>query len=157
MSINTLINNSFVLDELAGAIPPYLNTLNPLNLQSLTLTGIGDPYERAALSITSNVQAFIHIDLTNNTPGGKSYGIYCNGENSLQAGTLDFYNNSSNTAIMTFNDNNVGINNLTPKSKFSVVGLNEYLNNAAAVAGGLAVGDFYYTTDGTDGILKIVI
>lgn len=157
MSINTIINNSAILDEISGLIPSYLNTINPLNLQSIVLTGTGDPYERAALSITSNVQAFIHLDFVNNTPGGHSYGIYCNGQNSILPGTLNFYSNSSNTSIMTFNGNNVGINKLTPLSKLSVVGLPEYSNNAAAVAGGLTAGDFYYTTDGTDGLLKVVL
>ncbi|MFH1504677.1 MAG: hypothetical protein ABIH08_04760, partial [Candidatus Omnitrophota bacterium] len=40
---------------------------------------------------------------------------------------------------------NVGIGTTTPNSKLAVVGLSIYANNAAAIAGGLAVGDFYRT------------
>ncbi len=38
---------------------------------------------------------------------------------------------------------NVGIGTLTPHSKLAVTGLSTYANNAAAVAAGLAAGDFY--------------
>jgi hypothetical protein len=42
-------------------------------------------------------------------------------------------------------DGNVGIGTTTPGSALAVVGLPVYANNAAAVGGGLAAGDFYRT------------
>ena len=50
------------------------------------------------------------------------------------------------TEALSVNDNgNVGIGTTSPNSKLAVVGLPAYANNAAAVTGGLAVGDFYRT------------
>lgn len=46
-------------------------------------------------------------------------------------------------------DTNVGIGTTTPGSKLAVVGLPEYADNTAATSGGLSVGDFYRTSDGT--------
>ena len=43
---------------------------------------------------------------------------------------------------------NVGIGTTNPHSKLAVVGLPVYANNAAAITGGLAAGDFY--RDGAD-------
>lgn len=54
-------------------------------------------------------------------------------------------------------DGNVGIGETAPTSKLHVVGLPNYTNNTAALAGGLTVGAFYYTNVGGDGILKVVI
>lgn len=51
----------------------------------------------------------------------------------------------------------VGIGTATPVAPLAVVGLTNYADNAAAITGGLAVGDFYYTNTGGDGVLKVVI
>jgi hypothetical protein len=48
---------------------------------------------------------------------------------------------------------NVGIGTTTPTSKLHVVGLASYLDNAAAILGGLTVGAFYHTA----GVVKVVI
>ena len=47
---------------------------------------------------------------------------------------------------------NVGIGTSEPTSKFQVIGLPEYADNAAAIAGGLTIGAFYRTGD----LLKVV-
>jgi hypothetical protein len=47
----------------------------------------------------------------------------------------------------------VGIGSASPTSKLQVVGLPNYADNAAALAGGLTVGAFYHTA----GLLKVVI
>jgi hypothetical protein len=61
--------------------------------------------------------------------------------------TLDGTSNGSpSSAYVLINPSgqgNVGIGTTTPHSKLAVVGLPVYANNAAAIAGGLAVGDFY--------------
>lgn len=40
----------------------------------------------------------------------------------------------------------IGIGTTSPGSKLAVVGLTDYANNAAAITGGLAAGDFYTET-----------
>jgi hypothetical protein len=47
---------------------------------------------------------------------------------------------------------NLGIGTTNPKSRLGVVGLNEYVDNTAALGAGLAIGDFYRTGD----VLKVV-
>jgi len=47
---------------------------------------------------------------------------------------------------------NLGIGTTEPKSKLHVTGLPEYVDNAAAIAGGLTAGAFYRTVD----LLKVV-
>jgi hypothetical protein len=49
----------------------------------------------------------------------------------------------------------VGIGTTTPHAKLAVVGLVVYANNAAAITGGLAAGDFYRT--GSDPDLVAVV
>lgn len=60
---------------------------------------------------------------------------------------------SVNSDLFTISNNgNVAIGTTNPTSKLQVVGLPEYADNAAALAGGLTVGAFYRTGD----ILKVV-
>lgn len=42
-------------------------------------------------------------------------------------------------------------------AKVGILGMVEYANNAAALAGGLIAGDLYYTNVAGDGVLKIVL
>jgi hypothetical protein len=51
------------------------------------------------------------------------------------------------------NAGRIGVGTGTPNSPLAVVGLATYASNAAAITGGLAVGDFY--TDGA-GAVKVV-
>ena len=59
-------------------------------------------------------------------------------------------NNSANAYNLVLQPagGNVGIGTTNPHSKLAVVGLPVYANNAAAITGGLAAGDFY--RDGAD-------
>jgi len=50
---------------------------------------------------------------------------------------------------------NVGIGATNPKSKLDVVGLPQYANNAAAIAGGLAAGSFYRTGGDPDPVCVV--
>lgn len=68
-------------------------------------------------------------------------------------GYLDFATapstNMAPQVRMTIHKNgNIGIGTTTPNSKLAVVGLPTYADNAAALAGGLAAGDFYRTSTG---------
>jgi len=58
---------------------------------------------------------------------------------------FSFYNWSTFLATVLGNGN-FGINKANPGSKFAVVGLVDYANNAAAITGGLSAGDFYTET-----------
>jgi hypothetical protein len=57
---------------------------------------------------------------------------------------------------MTILDNgNVGFNSTSPHSRLSVGGLPVYANNAAAITGGLAAGDFYRTGADPDPVMVV--
>lgn len=53
----------------------------------------------------------------------------------------------SNDVIVTF-DGRLGVGTTTPTSKLQVVGLPIYVDNAAAISGGLTIGAFYHNGDG---------
>jgi hypothetical protein len=71
-----------------------------------------------------------------------------------------FQTNGGNATTMfvglggTYNGN-VGVGTATPHSKLAVVGLPVYANNAAAIAGGLAAGDFYRTGANPDPVCVV--
>jgi hypothetical protein len=72
---------------------------------------------------------------------------YDTGDSFGYLGTIDAHDltvqtNSSERMRIT-SGGNVGIGTTTPHSKLAVVGLPVYANNAAAITGGLATGDFY--------------
>ena len=53
--------------------------------------------------------------------------------------------NAAGVKMSILSSGNVGIGTTTPHSSLAVVGLPVYANNAAAITGGLAAGDFYRT------------
>lgn len=56
---------------------------------------------------------------------------------------------SNGTELLSLtNTQRVGISKVAPGSKFAIVGLPTYADNAAALAGGLTEGDFYKTAIG---------
>lgn len=69
---------------------------------------------------------------------------------------IKFYtaeDNSLSEKMVIKSTGNVGIGTTSPTAKLHVVGLPNYADNAAALAGGLTVGAFYHTA----GLLKVVI
>jgi len=81
--------------------------------------------------------------------GGGTTGKTC-------ATVIQFFTHTNHTdstagveALRIDNAQNVGIGTTAPKAKLHVVGLSSYASNAAAIAGGLTAGAFYYET-GTD-------
>lgn len=83
---------------------------------------------------------------------GTSYGIYM--DTSIDIGTTRYAIYSTSTS-KSYLAGNLGIGKTSPGSKLSVVGLPAYANNAAALAGGLTAGDFYYTDVSGEYIVKI--
>jgi hypothetical protein len=84
---------------------------------------------------------------------GNSGGSFYFGVDGTAKGYLDNYTGQqfdykiSGTPKLTIDTSgNLGINTLTPTSKLHVVGLVEYADNAAALAGGLTVGAMYIRT-----------
>lgn len=88
--------------------------------------------------------------------GGSSYGTLfstlASGRGVIQQGRSDGIATSYDLLLQPVGGN-VGIGSASPTSKLQVVGLPNYADNAAALAGGLTVGAFYHTA----GLLKVVI
>lgn len=59
--------------------------------------------------------------------------------------------------ILKNNDTNTEYVSFDPNTGEYIFTLSDYADNAAAITAGLPVGALYYTTSGTDGIVKIVI
>lgn len=180
MSIDTIIYNSTVLDQLATALGPrfpdtgitsIVNTDNNVvpttvgktctinlkpDLNVTSLTSSGTTLFNIECKASGNYAA---INLDNTSVDGSSWTIYCNGTGAVLPKTLNFYNETIAKSIMTFTGTNghVGINNTNPTSQLSVSGLQNFANNADAISGGLKAGDFYYTNTAGDGVLKVVI
>lgn len=140
-----------------GDISAYANGLRVDILNSLNLIQIGD---------TANVstQSILQIDnaigeLTFNV-GGATYfqvglpGVFRLGVSG--SGAIIVGNATSQNILLTA-VNGVAINGVSnPNTPFTVVGLPAFADNAAAVAGGLAAGDFYRTSAGGSSTVRVV-
>ncbi len=118
-------------------------------------------------SSTININAGININAsgtgveTYSFNTGTDYQIRSSGTDGDAIINLGDYNDGAKpwikiappTGINTYNAPNGHVFN----GKINATGLTNYANNAAALVGGLSVGDFYYTNVAGDGILKIVL
>jgi hypothetical protein len=73
----------------------------------------------------------------------------------MQTGFIALSTTHDNAGVPTLTEKvriastgNVGIGTIAPTSKLQVVGLPEFVDNAAALAGGLTAGAFYRTATG---------
>lgn len=176
MSINTILNNQTIVNGLAAALAPdfpdtgITELNNTDNNLSINMSGREATINMAdnlhindiiyAQAVTCSSAGEISVVAINNTSvDGQAWTIYSNGTGSPYPKRLNFYNENQSKSYLTLDGNtgNVGINNVSPTSQLSVGGLQNFANNAAALAGGLHAGDFYYTNTSGDGILKVVI
>jgi hypothetical protein len=130
-------------NSIASNVPTFIgiNNLNP----TANLDIVGD----LTLSTSSNSGWAAGV---NNLGTTNANGMYVNIGASSTGLPFVVYKNFS-SLFQVSNNGNVGIGTTDPKSKLHIVGLPEYLDNAAAIAGGLTVGAFYHTA----GVLKVVI
>ncbi len=147
--------------------------ISPLNIVSTSSANQGryilqlhnnstDSYSATGISITSGSTEGRTL-LTHFAPSYNAYGF--SDFSALQGfgagvvltaaapdGVIRFLTNQHTEKMRINSNGNVGIGTTDPTSKFQVVGLPEYADNAVALAGGLTVGAFYRTGD----VLKIV-
>ena len=72
------------------------------------------------------------------------------GAGGVAGGQTPWVSNIDGAGFSLTNAGSIGVGTLTPNSPLAVVGLPTYASNAAAIAGGLAAGDFY--TDGAGNV-----
>ena len=133
-----------------------IGTMNPGCKLTISQTGSGDQQVAEFRNLTGGSTPFITIGTTApwlsmvfgyNSDG--KYGFIGPARYNYGVGTIS----PQPTKSINIKDNgNVGIGTTSPTSKLQVVGIPEYANNAAALAGGLTAGAFYRTGD----LLKVV-
>lgn len=137
---------------------------NLLSSQNVTYEDIPGIYQSYTFDSPATITAGAQYTYEFTTPVHNIGWVYLNTDNPYSGGRAsnvtdwDFMFKTyitpdviSGTSFIV-DDNNVGIGTQTPTSKLQVVGLPEYADNAAALAGGLTIGAFYRTGD----LLKVV-
>ncbi len=164
---NAYLNSGISTDNMASLIGETQNIGGDINqaygVYTNVLSYTSTAHIDTAYGVYSDVNAITNATISDgralygrvrSSGGGaitNAFGLYL--EN-ITAGT------SNNYAIYSLGGKsylagNLGIGKTSPGSKLSVVGLPAYANNAAALAGGLTAGDFYYTDVSGEYIVKI--
>ena len=136
--------STLTLDGTSNGSPSNANVL--INPSGQGIVGIGTPSPtNAKLHISYNGASINALRITNTEASGHDWYI-SDDVGVASAGSLSIYDNTESATRLTINPSgNVGIGATNPHSKLAVVGLPVYANNAAAIAGGLAAGDFFRT------------
>jgi len=131
----------------AGTINFMTGADNAANIRATILAngnvGIGTTSPGGLLTISGTNQNSIWFRSSADAAG------FIIGRSAFADNNNDFFIYDHSATAFRFNINsagNVGIGTASPTSKLQVVGLTDYANNAAAVAGGLTAGAFYAET-----------
>jgi hypothetical protein len=119
-------SNAYVLINPSGQGNVGIGTTSPANLLDVENSGAS-----TAGIVIGNGTGKWQLGVGINAANDRLFGIY-----DRVGGTTNFIINQNGY---------VGIGTTSPHSKLAVVGLPVYASNAAAIAGGLAAGDFYRT------------
>lgn len=140
------------VNQAYGLFSSVLSYTSPANID--TAYGVYSDVAAATSGNIGSARALYGKVRKFGSPSGtitSAYGLYLE---DITAGTTNNYAIYSLGGKSYF-AGNVGIGKTSPGSKLSVVGLPAYADNAAALAGGLTAGDFYYTDTGGEYIVKI--
>ena len=152
--LDTQIRNFSVVatqmqEQIAGNLDNWVQSATPITdlIGMKTSVTIATPQTGAITNAYGAYIKYFNGQSTNTVQN--VYGLYL--ESTGNGGLNKNYSIYSNGGTSYFKDK-VGIGTDTPTSKLQVVGLAEYADNAAALAGGLTIGAFYRTGD----LLKVV-
>ncbi len=159
MAMSDTVGDAFVLDDFSLVIPRDGSFIGSKIAVGHKAQATGD-YSTALgyTTIASGASAFA-MGTSAKATGLRSTAM---GESMTASGTRSFgigldgspYTLSQNDT-MAIMGGQVGIGTVTPGSKLAVVGLPIYANNAAAITGGLAAGDFYRTNADPDPVCVV--
>jgi hypothetical protein len=135
-----------LIEAVAPIAHEWINSINLSGIPQLSQPAIADISGlTVALALLAPIASPVFT-------GSITTPIVYGGSSSGSTLTLDGTSNGSpvnaNVLINPLNQGNVGIGTTVPHSSLAVVGLPVFANNAAAISGGLAAGDFY--RDGGD-------
>ena len=158
---SVVVPNTGTVGQAAGPLLTFDDTNNYLEIAGCKV-GIGTTGPRALLDF--GAQQITQVLLLGEGVGNVRTGFGLDSadasmrifvpnveNNSIKFGTISISDGSTWSQKMVIHNNgNVGIGTATPGSKLAAVGLPIYANNAAAITGGLAAGDFYRTNANPD-------